>query len=52
MKLICDIYGLINIRIMVYDQSAALDLQVLKVGDHADAGPAVGLHLVEVFHAG
>ena len=25
---------------------------MLHVGDHADAGPALGLHLVEVFHAG
>lgn len=33
-------------------QSAALDLHVLEVGNHADAWPAVGFHLVEVFHAG
>ena len=31
---------------------AALDGEVEVLGEHADAGPALGLHLVDVFHAG
>lgn len=34
------------------DRSASLDLDMFHVSDHADAGPALGLHLVEVFHTG
>lgn len=34
------------------DRSASLDLDMINVGDQTDAGPALGLHLVEVFHAG
>ena len=31
---------------------AALDGEVEVLGEHANAGPALGLHLVDVFHAG
>lgn len=36
---------------MVYDQSASFDVQVLEMGNEADAWPAFGFHLVEVFQA-
>ena len=33
-------------------RSAAFDLDVEFLAEPANAGPALGLHLVEVFHAG
>jgi hypothetical protein len=35
----------------VEDQSASLDGDVELLAEPADAGPALGLHLVDVFHA-
>jgi hypothetical protein len=37
---------------MIIDESASLDVEVFHMGDHANAGPAFGFHLVEVFEAG
>jgi hypothetical protein len=38
--------------IMMVGGSASLDVEVLHMGDHADAGPAFGFHLVEVLETG
>ncbi len=37
---------------MIGDGSAAFDGQLGFLGEPANAGPALGLHLVEVFQAG
>lgn len=37
---------------MVKSGSASFDVEVVEVGDGADAGPAFRFHLVEVLHAG
>jgi hypothetical protein len=38
--------------VWMMDQSAALDVEVLEMGNQANARPAFGFHLVEVFEAG
>jgi len=37
---------------MIFRESASFDLEVLHLGDHADAGPTFGLHFVEIFQTG
>ena len=43
---------MVNRMMSVVDGSAALNVDVFHVGNHANAGPALRFHLVEVFHAG
>jgi len=41
-----------DVKVQLMYGSASLDIDVFHVCDHADAGPALGFHLVEVFQAG